>query len=259
MFVSWRWLACLVFTLGSMLLVLPSATEAGKPKTESAEEREKRENEERDNYLTDLTMAYRLMEQADAELKKKRADKPGAAASLLAAAATFRRISGVSLKATIEEKPLTENSKGEKVTGAIDQVEDPPNLSALAEGLLVRAQNLSTKEKLNLDAVIKGIKECERDTFGGPKHISRVVGADQRHTYHIEVVPLKPVHFTFHSSFPMRVTVVRGDNDNPYGVGNVGNVNTTFHPGPSKTGKVPLTIRVHNIGHQAGSYQMFVN
>jgi hypothetical protein len=57
----------------------------------------------------------------------------------------------------------------------------------------------------------------------------------------------------------MRVTVVRGDNDNIYGGGVVANANTTFHAGPSRTGRVPLTIRVINLSNQAGSYQMFVN
>jgi hypothetical protein len=250
-------LACLVFALGGLLVVLPTATQAGKAKPETQEEKDKKA---RETYTADLVMAYRLMELGETELaKEKKADKASAAVSLLAAAATFRRIAGITLEGSTAEKPTIENSKGQKITDAPDQVEEAPNLTLLSDGLLKKLRELSKKDNLNIEKAIEGIEKGARHACGGPKQISRAIGGNQSHSYHIDVEPLKPVAFAFHGSFPMRVTVVRHDNDNVYGGGTVANANTTFHAGPSKTGKVTLTIRVHNESKQHGSYQMFVN
>jgi hypothetical protein len=247
---SVRWLACL-FTLAGLVIVFPTITDAGKKQKETQEEIERKN---RDHYMDDLAMAYRLKELADDD--KNESTK---ASSLLAAATTFRRLAGVPLD-TIDEKPVIENVKGEKATELVDKAVGKPDLVILSDKLLDQVGVLSAKKQLKLEKVVDDVRNCKfREAFGGPKHVSRLIGGQQHQTFHVDVVPLRPMHFTFHASIPMRVTIVRADNDNPYDGGIAARANTTYHPGPSRTGKVPITIRVSNLSNQPGSYQLYVN
>jgi hypothetical protein len=248
------WLACLVFALGGALVMFPAVTDAGKKRTETQEEKDQKIDDAKEAYMNDLVAAYRLQQLALADEKD-----PASAPSLIAAAAIFRRLSTVSL-ATIKEKPMIEQGKGDKTTDLVDKVEEAPDLLKLSETLLQKAKTLSDANKLKLDTAIERVQESKtRDVFGGPRQISRGIGGNQWQTYHIDVHPLRPVRFAFHSSFPMKVSVVRSDNDNPYANGVIENASTVFHPGPSSTGRVRLTIRVINISNRSGNYQMFVN
>src|SRR5262249_35057351 len=83
--------------------------------------------------------------------------------------------------------------------------------------------------------------------LGGLKHVSRQIGGHQTHVFRVPVQPQRPLHFGFSATLPLRVSVVRSDNSSTYGAGIVNHASTTFHPGPSKTEVVTLTVRVENV------------
>jgi hypothetical protein len=206
--------------------------------------------------MKDLIMAYRLKELG---LDK---NTPARAASLLAAAALFQDLSKVPAGKAWDVKPKIEIIEGDKNAKLVDEVAKAPDLAREAADLLKQARELNTKDNLHLDALIKQIEMPEkssRHTIGGPKQISRSIGGGQAHTYYLHVQPNSPVNFSFHSPFPMRVTVVRSDNDNPWADGVIANASTTFSPGVSASGQVPVTIRVTNVSNQNGNYQILVN
>jgi hypothetical protein len=247
------WLACAVAAVGGLLALLPTATQAGKKPKYDPEAEEKKAQE---NYMKDLIMAYRLKELG---LDK---NTPARAASLLAAAALFQDLSTVKPGKALEAKPKIEVGEGDKNAKLVDEVLDAPDLAKEAANLLKQAKQLNEADNLHLEALIKQIETPEkksRHVIGGPKQVARAIGPGQWQTYTLNVVPNAPVNFAFHGSFPMKVTIVRSDIANPWYDDIVANLSTTFHPGGSPTGHVPITIRVINVSNQGGTYQMFVN
>jgi hypothetical protein len=57
----------------------------------------------------------------------------------------------------------------------------------------------------------------------------------------------------------MKVSIVRSDNDNGVAAGITGAGNVRHFFGASPTGRVKVTIRITNVGNQAGSYSLYAS
>src|SRR4051794_35888896 len=91
-----RWALCAAIALGAALALTPGAADAQRDKKDPSDE-EKKTQADREAYINDLMLAYRLKELGSDK-------KHPSAAALLAAADLFRQLSKVSL-ADLEVKP----------------------------------------------------------------------------------------------------------------------------------------------------------
>jgi len=251
-----RWTLLLAAAGLCLTALLPAVSEAQKDKKKRAEATdEKQADDPKDRYITDLMLAYRLVEIGLQDEKKP------APEALIAAAGIMRRLAKVPL-APLESKVSVEDAKGGKEQKAAE-VAKAPDLEAEAKDLMETARGQAAKLELNLDPLIKAVENRAntRDLVGGPRQISRSIGGGQTHVHHVEAIGQRPMRFAFHASIPLRLTVVRSDNDNPYGAGIVANAQTVFTPGPGKDGsnRFPVTIRIHNVTGRSENYQLFIN
>jgi hypothetical protein len=200
--------------------------------------------------IAELVNAYKL-----AEFGRKN-DAPEA---LITAGSLLRRFAKMQM-GKIAEKATIEVEKGAK-DEPLDKVAQAPDYEEEANALFDEAQALATKLKVNVDKLIKMAKERPntRGVIGGPRSISRMVGPKQTLVYHFNFEPHRPCAVGFQASVPLRVTVTRSDNDNPWAAAiSTGGVHRGI-PGGSRTGVVPVTVRVHNPGLQVARLQLFVN
>ena len=238
MFLKLRWLAVLLVLGGFMLTGLP-APGADEKKPEKGEP-EKTAGQ----VIEDAVTAYKM-----AEFGRKN-DAPEA---LVAAASMLRSLKGAKLT-PVKEKPKVEGD------GAAEDVKTK-SFGDEAEDLFEEASTLGLKLKqTHVEALIKAAKARQyRGLIGGAQTIKRTISPKQTQVFNFEFEPNKSGSVGFSASFPMKVTVVRSDNS--YVIADAvlaqGTAHHTFQT--SKTGVVPVTVRVQNLSGQAGTFQLFVN
>jgi hypothetical protein len=239
---KWYVLAGLVLT-GACLLALPASAEDPKPM-------EGTEAEKKADVVDDLAMAYRL-----AELGRK--DK--APEYLITAAGLLRAVSKVKMKPITEKPEITADKDGKG--DVVDKVNKAPDLKEEAENLFIEAEAMGKSLKLDLASLLKAAQSRDntRDVFGGPRTISRVIGGHQTQVFRFDMVPRTPAAFGFHASIPLTIMVVRSDNNDVWSAGTLRDgKHRQIVPG-SRTGVVPVTVRIRNEADVPADYTLWVN
>lgn len=200
--------------------------------------------------INDLVTAYRLVEFGQ---------KNKAPEALITAASLFRKLATLEMNAASEKPEISADEDAPKGT-LLDKEEPPPDLAAKANELFAQALLMGNDQKLNLGPLINDAKSRKlfRSPVGGPKQIARMIGAQQKHVFHFNLQAQYPTTFGFRSTMPMRVTAVRGSNDNVYG-GGIGTMGSaTWHPGGQPGAPVNVTITVKNVAPIPAQYQFWL-
>lgn len=241
------------------VVILAALLALGLPEGALAQKKKKSDEqttpeEQKSQVIQDMTTAYRLIEVG----RDKNHPAPEA---LVTAAGLFRKLARVQMEA-LAEKPTIEVSKDAPAgTQAVDEVDKAPDLDEEAELLFIEAQALGKQLKLDLAPLISQVKSrpTTRAPIGGPRQVHRHIGGNQAQSYHFKLESHRPTYMGFVASFPMRITVVRGDNDHVYTdhMAAVGQY-VFANPGDAPRSHVPITIRIHNVSHQKGSYKFML-
>jgi hypothetical protein len=246
-----RWL--IVCTAGGCLLLLgPAGSEAQKGKEKPAEKTPEERNAE---VLNDLMTAYRL---ADMGRSQK------APEAMITAAGMLRRLAAVKL-GTIEERPVIEDEKGEKIADQSEGDSRPREITEEANALFDEAAAMGLAANVNLDPLIKLVKERPlppgyRAVVGGPKRIHRKIGKHRTETFRVHFWAEKPLVIAFRASQPMHIHALRTDYNHVWvDAVTMHIVHTHGLPGGKKGTKAPVTIRVHNPHKRDGMFELFLN
>jgi hypothetical protein len=174
--------------------------------------------------------------------------------ALLTAAFLLRKLSHTTIK-DLAEKPTVEGEKdtGEALTGNALTDSYKKEMNALID----EARNMGLDRKLNLEPLIKDLetRELTRLVVGGPQQVTRSIAVNATHVYNIKAEVQRPFYFSFRASTPLRVSVVRADDNNTYAAGILPGANATWTPGGSKA-IAPITIRITNVSKQPAQYQL---
>lgn len=200
--------------------------------------------------INDLVAAYRLVEIGQTNKAPE---------ALITAASLFRELARVT-GSDAEEKPEISADEGAPKGELLDKEVAAPDLAAKADELFAMAALMGKEQKLDLTGLIKQIKsrDVHRSPVGGMKRIVRAIGPQQKHVYRFKLQAVYPTTFGFQSTMPMRVTAVRGSNDNLYG-GGVGTIGSaTWRPGGSPGEPVSVTIMVKNVTPVQAQYQFWL-
>jgi len=200
--------------------------------------------------INDLVTAYRLVEFGQ---------KNKAPEALITAGSLFRKLSTLEMTASAEKPEITTEDDASK-DDLVDKVEPAPDYAAKANELFAQALLMGKDLNLKLAPLINEAKSRKvyRSPVNGPKRIVRAIGPQQKHVYHFKLQALYPTTFGFQSSMPMRVTAVRGSNDNLYG-GGIGTIGSaTWRPGGQPGEPVSVTIMVKNVTPTQAQYQFWL-
>jgi hypothetical protein len=246
-------LAAVLLAAGWGLAALQGVAGEGKKKPGGGEPAAGPAADPKGRDIADLMLAYRLVEIG-------RDKKNPAPEALITAAGLFRKLAKVSMT-TITDKPMIEPAEGaDKGAKLVDETAKAPDLQAKADELFDEAEALGAKLKLNLAPLIKQTKErvSDRSPVGGPRTVARVIGGKQTHVFRFDIHAHQPTHFGIRASIPLRVSVVRSDNDNPMAAGVIAIGEHTWVPG-GNISPVPITIRITNLSTQPAEYQFLLN
>ena len=226
-----------VLLLGGLLVAVPPS---------AADEKKDEEPKPEEKVVEEITNAYRL-----AEFGRKNKSPE----ALIAAGSVLRSLKGARLAKITDKPKFEEDDKSEEVKGK--------NFEEQADDLFEEDRAIAAKEKIRgVDGLIKAAKDREyRAVVGGPRNINRTIGARATHVFNIDVFPNQFSTFGFRADFPMKVSIVRSDNENVIAAGITAAGNVRHHFGNAAPGarKVRVTVRIHNVGNQAGSYSLYAS
>ncbi len=231
--------------VGGILILVPVSPADEKKTTEEKEPEKMVELTPEEKVIEEVASAYKL-----AEFGRKN----NAPEALIAAGTILRSLKGTKLGKITEEPKVEGGEKSEEVPAK--------SFEEQAGELFDEASTIGLMKKIaGVDSLIKAAKDREfRNVIGGPKTVRRTIGRGQTHTFHFNVQPNKNTSFGFQASFPMLISIVRSDNDFVIANGVTGGAVIHHHfGGVRKGGKVIATIRIKNVGRQAGSYQLFAS
>jgi hypothetical protein len=204
----------------------------------------KKEELKPDQVVEEITDAYKLVEFGR---------KNSAPEALIAAASVLRSLKGAKLGKITEKPKIEDDDKSEEVKAK--------NFEEQADDLFEEARAMAAKKGVRgADGLIKAARDREyRDVVGGPRTINRTIGRHGTHTFEIYVFANQASTFGFRADFPMKISIVRSDNDNVIAAGITATGNVRHHFGGSPSGKVRVTVRITNVGNQAGSYSLYAS
>lgn len=237
-----------LFTLALLpafaLLGVLTLTQAAVPDDKDPATKDKQVDPKIAEYMEDLAMVGRLT-----DLGRKQSSPE----SLLSAAFLLRKISTTGGIDAMKEKPEVEGEKEAPKPVEVDYKHE-------IEELITQAREIAAERKLNLEPLIKDVenRQLTRRVLKGPRQINQKLQPGKSHSYHITVKNKEPFYLSFRASSPLRVTVVRSDNDNALAAGIIPAANANWTPSGGKA-QVPITIRFANPGAVPVTYQMVLN
>lgn len=257
MFGKWRSKEVLGAVAVAGLMVLLPGGASGQKNEATTEKEAKQEAQLKADDISDLLLAYRLVELG------RNKDKP-APEALIAAGSIYLRLSKVKM-GTIAEKPTIQVDKKDDTGGPVDMViDEAPDLEKEANLLFDEAEFMAKKEKTDAAPLINLVKNRgERGTLHGPKTVSRAIGPFQTQTFRLNYVPFRPAALGFKASVPMHVEVMRTDK-----AANVWYVTTGMHGGFNQVvgingfppgSAVPVRVIIQNMTQAHARYTLFTN
>lgn len=235
--------------LAALLALAPSAAQAPPDRETEAAEKAGTEHLERVALVGQLTVFGRETRSPEA---------------LITAAGLLKRVAQTGGVGALADKPTIERGPDAPKDAALVDEAVTPDYDKEIKQLLNDARDFAAARRLNVEGLIKDtLERAESDktrrVVKGPRQASRKIGGGQHHVFHIQVEPNRPFSVCLRASTPLRVSVVRNDNNRAFALRTAAAFHDTFHPadaGKKKT--VGVTIRIANVGRQGAHYDMLL-